>query len=153
MFCHIFSSWHQSTSSPEYIKWVFSKLVTRKSQQFWILCRYPAPPSQWEDWKLAMPQRLDLDCVAWCRIVHCVSDLHRPPTDHPETLTFSYACCDAAPPMSFPLHRMSLKGSFFPPPPVFTPSELKRLLFMPLLCIWSVQWLNVQDGLWCVCLW
>lgn len=85
--------------------------------------RTDTPPNQ-REW-------LDLFGVAWCRIVHCFSDLLQPPADHPEMLTFSYARCDAAPPVSFPLGRMSMKDSLFPPPPVFAPSKLKRLLFMP----------------------
>lgn len=41
----------------------------------------------------------------------------RPPNftaDHPETLTFFYACCDVAPPVSFLLGRVSVKDSLFP---------------------------------------
>ena len=53
---------------------------------------------------------------ACCRRRDCFSDLLHPPADHPETLTFSYACCEAAPPASFPLDRMSMKE----PPPLPT---------------------------------
>lgn len=51
---------------------------------------------------------------ACCRRRGCFSDLLHPLADHPETLTFSYACCDAAPPASFPLDRMSMKEPLSP---------------------------------------
>lgn len=90
-----------------------------------------------------------------CRRRDCFSDLLHPLADHPETLTFSYARCDAAPPASFPLDRMSMKDPSPPtptPPPVFTPCKPKSLLFMAPLHIWSVQLLNTctWEGLWCL---
>lgn len=54
---------------------------------------------------------------ACCRRRDCFSDLLHPLADHPETLTFSYARCDAAPPASFPLDRMSMKEPLSPPHP------------------------------------
>lgn len=70
---------------------------------------------------------------------------------------FSYARCDAAPPVVPSL----LKGCPWktppthPPPPVFTPSKPKRLLFLPLTCIWSVQLLSTytHGGLWFPAFW
>lgn len=61
--------------------------------------------------KYAVSGRLEALMIspACCRRRDSVSDLLHPLADHPETLTFSYACCDAAPPASFPLDRMSMK--------------------------------------------
>lgn len=63
--------------------------------------------------------------LACCRRRDCFSDLLDPLADHPETLTFSYARCDAAPPASFPLDRMSMKEPLSPlPPPLPPPHHL-----------------------------
>lgn len=67
----------------------------------------------------------------------CFSDLLHPLADHPETLTLSYACCDAAPPASFPLDRMSMKEP--PPPPHHPPLSLSFSPPPPTTCFHTLQ--------------
>lgn len=55
------------------------------------------------------------DKKGWCG---CFSDLlHTHSRWPPWNADFSYVCCDATPPVPFPLDRMSMKDSVLPPTP------------------------------------
>lgn len=112
-----------------------TSLITRKSYKQYLQ-QFRSVNRKWRSHTSLETQNQqgcsDTKWMVWCGVenfTHCFSDLQHLSADHPELLTSRTLAVMLLHPHLFPLDRMFMKDTIFPPSLVFTSRKLKRLLF------------------------